>query len=444
MVEHPPLPPSPSLLKRLLPRSLLGRSLMILVTPLVILQVVSAGLFYQGHWDKVSRRLAFGLAGDIGTLSALIRQFPDHLNWIHELAVGRLEIEFELSPGEILPNAPTSPAGSEVEPLFEALRERLDKPFLIDPEPSDRLVTVLVQHPDAVVRFATTRKRLYSSTTYLFVLWTVGTSLLLLGVATIFMRNQVRPIRRLATAAANFGKGRDTPHFKPEGANEVRQAAAAFIEMRDRINRHIGERTQMLAGVSHDLRTPLTRMRLQLAMLGDHPAAAELTDDVAEMERMLEGYLAFARGEGGERPEPTELGPLLDDIIARARRKGGSIDLHVEGAIILALKPNAFRRCLTNLLDNATRYAKHVAVRAGIRDDMVEITVDDDGPGIPPAKRDAVFKPFLRLEESRNPTTGGVGLGLTIARDIARGHGGEIALGDSPSGGLRVKLRLPI
>lgn len=442
MIE--PSPPPPSWIKRLLPKSLLARSLLILVTPLVVVQVVSAALFYQGHWDKISRRLALALAGDIGTVSTLLRELPDRHAWVRDLAMNRMEIDVTVEPGAILPNVPSAAPSGEIESLVEALRERLDKPFTMAADPSDRHVIVLVQHPDAVVRFTTTRKRLYSSTTYLFVLWTVGTSLLLLGVATIFMRNQVRPIRRLAMAAANFGKGRDTPHFKPEGAKEVRQAASAFVEMRDRINRHIGERTQMLAGVSHDLRTPLTRMRLQLAMLGDHPATTELEDDVAEMERMLEGYLAFARGEGGERPEPTELAGLLDDIVGRARRKGGAIDLHVEGAITLSLKPNAFRRCLTNLLDNATRYAKHVAVRAGIRDEMVEITVDDDGPGIPPAKRDEVFKPFLRLEESRNPTTGGVGLGLTIARDIVRGHGGEIALADSPSGGLRVRLRLPI
>jgi two-component system osmolarity sensor histidine kinase EnvZ len=258
------------------------------------------------------------------------------------------------------------------------------------------------------------------------------------------MRNQVKPIRRLALAADDFGKGRDMSSFKPEGATEVRLAAQAFLIMRERILRHIGQRTDMLAGVSHDLRTPLTRMRLQLEMLDDPDGAQEMKTDIAEMEHMLEGYLAFARGEGAEEPTTTDLTALLNEATALARRKGGILDLHTEGQLTASLRPNAFKRCLTNLIDNAIRYGDHVSVRAGPRGDAIEITIDDDGPGISEDERDNVFKPFYRIEGSRNPETGGVGLGLTISRDVIRGHGGDIALSTSPNGGLRARLRLPL
>ncbi|NQV46211.1 MAG: HAMP domain-containing protein, partial [Rhodospirillaceae bacterium] len=280
--------------------------------------------------------------------------------------------------------------------------------------------------------------------TYVFGLGMIGTSLILFAVATIFMRNQVKPIRRLAEAADDFGKGRDVHSFKLEGASEVRQAASAFVAMRDRIQRQISQRTDMLAGVSHDLRTPLTRMKLQLEMAGGGDGLDDLKGDIAEMEHMLEGYLAFARGEGDEEPRPMDLGALMGGIVQQARRKGSVIDLHVESDIMVPLRPNAFKRALTNLIENAARYGEHVSVRAGCREDAIEIIVDDDGPGINAEFRDDVFKPFFRVEGSRNTGTGGVGLGLTIARDVVRGHGGDIELQDSPGGGLRVRIRLPV
>ena len=268
--------------------------------------------------------------------------------------------------------------------------------------------------------------------------------MILFGVATVFMRNQVKPIRRLALAADSFGKGRDVPLFKPEGAKEVRQAASAFLAMRERMVRQISQRTEMLAGVSHDLRTPLTRMKLQLALLGDAEGVDELKEDVAEMEYMLDGYLAFARGEGTETPRSEDLATILGGVVAQARRKGGMVELHTDGNLTVPLRPDAFKRSMTNLIDNAMRYGDHVSVHAGRLGEAIEITIDDDGPGIPEDKREEVFKPFYRLEGSRNPSTGGVGLGLTLARDAIRGHGGDISLGDSPDGGLRVRLRLPL
>ncbi len=433
-------------IKSLLPRTLLGRSLMIIVTPLVLLQVISAFVFYESHWDKVSLRMARALAGDIAAVVDLMRQFPgaENRSWIFALAGGTMEIHATFNEGEILPNIPQAEDAANDENLSQALRDFVGRPFQIAADPDGRDVVVRVQLNEGVLVTEITRKRLYSSTTYVFVLWMVGTSMVLFGLAVIFMRNQVKPIRRLAVAADAFGKGRDSPGFKPEGAREVRQAAAAFLAMRGRLQRQITQRTEMLAGVSHDLRTPLTRMKLQLALLGKAEGVENLQSDVADMEHMLEGYLAFARGEGAELPQPANVSQLLTEVVSQARRKGNGIDLHTEGDLEVPLRRAAFKRCLTNLIDNAVRYADHVSVRAGRRQDAIEITIDDDGPGIPEASREDVFKPFFRIDGSRNPVTGGVGLGLTIARDVVRSHGGDIELADSPNGGLRARVRLPL
>lgn len=433
-------------IKRFLPKSLLGRSLLIIVTPLVVLQLVSAAIFFETHWDKVTLRLARGVAGDISAVIDLLRRHPDVENrdWIFSVAADNMELVVSIKDKAVLANDSREPSGLMERMLARALKSHVGRPFRIDSDSIDRHVVIDVQLASGVLHVITTRKRMFSSTAYVFVIWMVGTSLILFGLATIFMRNQVKPIRRLAVAAENFGKGRDEPGFKPEGASEVRQAASAFLAMRERILRQITQRTDMLAGVSHDLRTPLTRMKLQLEMLGDDKGADELKADVAEMEHMLDGYLAFARGEGTEKPIATDLTALLEEAAAQARRKGGIVDLHTEGRLTVPLRPHAFKRCLTNLMDNAIRFAEHVSVRAGKRDDAIEITVDDDGPGIPDDQREEVFRPFYRIEGSRNPGTGGVGLGLTIARDVVRGHGGDITLSQSPNGGLRARLRVPL
>lgn len=432
--------------KRFLPKSLLGRSLLIIVTPLVLLQVVAALIFFESHWDKVTERLARSVAGDAAAIITLLRQFPEPENraWIYEIADRHMEFNVSYDEGRILENKSPTPQSLLEEMLAQALDSYVSRPYVIDAVSMERHVRFDIQLADGVLAIETTRKRLFSSTTYVFVIWMVGTSLILFAVAMVFMRNQVKPIRRLATAADDFGKGRDGDFFKPEGATEVRQAASAFMAMRDRIRRQISQRTDMLSGVSHDLRTPLTRMKLQLEMLGQSDDLAHMKDDIAEMERMLEGYLAFARGEGGEPPVSTDLSNLLHDIAEQARRRDARIDLHTEGRIDLTLKPNSFRRCITNLVENAMRFAEHISIRAGIRGDGVEIVIDDDGPGIPEHQRDEVFRPFYRLESSRNPGTGGVGLGLSIALDSVRSHGGEILLEDSPMGGLRARIRLPI
>jgi len=433
-------------IKNALPKSLLGRALLIIVTPLILLQVVSGLIFYETHWDKISYRLARSVAGDVSAIVQLVTEDPSEEGRERAAALAGRNMDMFVTflPGAILSNKAKAPANDLEDMLDGSMQSFVVKPYRLDSESSDRNVIIDVQLADGVLRVTTTRKRLFSTTVYVFVIWMVGTSLILFGVATIFMRNQVKPIRRLARAAENFGKGRDVSEFKPEGATEVRQAAQAFMAMRERIQRQIKQRTDMLSGVSHDLRTPLTRMKLQLAMLKNVNGIEDLSADVSEMEHMLEGYLAFARGEGTEKPAPTDLGMLLEDVVGQIRRRGRPIDLHLEDKLNLPLRPNAFKRCVTNLVENAARYGQHVSVRAGQRGDAIEITVDDDGPGIPEDKRAEVFRPFFRLDDSRNPETGGVGLGLTIARDVVRSHGGEIVLSESPAGGLRGRIRLPL
>jgi two-component system osmolarity sensor histidine kinase EnvZ len=436
-----------SWLKRLAPQGLLGRSLLIIVMPLVVLQLVSAYVFYGSHWETVAKRLAKGLAGEIGAIIESMRAFPgeEERRAILSIAANKMELDVRFVPDAILPNQPHGiPSGFLERTLAEAMDERVQRPYRIDAESLEREVAIRVQLSDGMLEVFAPKKRLFSSTTYVFILWMLGTAMLLFGVATVFMRNQVRSVRKLAVAADRFGKGQDVADFKPEGAREVRQAAQAFNLMRSRIQRQIQQRTEMLAGVSHDLRTPLTRMKLQLAIMGEMEGRAELDEDIVEMERMVEGYLAFARGEGSEQPEQTDLPALVDDVVTRFRRQGAVIDLHNERGIVMPLRPDSLARALSNLIGNAARYAGHVWVRVGLRGEAAEVLVDDDGPGIPPDKREEVFKPFTRLESSRNSGTGGVGLGLTIARDIVRTHGGDILLEDSPLGGLRARVRLPL
>jgi two-component system osmolarity sensor histidine kinase EnvZ len=272
----------------------------------------------------------------------------------------------------------------------------------------------------------------------------VGTSLVLLTVAILFLRNQIRPILTLADAAEGFGKGREVPGFRPRGASEVRRAAQAFIEMKRRVERTIEQRTTMLAGVSHDLRTLLTRFKLELALIEGSPEVEALRSDVDEMARMLEAYLAFARGDSGEQAAATEMSMFLEDLKADAEREGHTTTVTYHGQPLVTVRPAAFRRCLGNLVSNAARFAYTIAI-TGHRDHRwLTITVDDDGPGIAPSMREEVFKPFMRLDDARNQDQGGTGLGLAIARDIARSHGGDIVLGDSPLGGLRATLRVPV
>jgi two-component system osmolarity sensor histidine kinase EnvZ len=340
--------------------------------------------------------------------------------------------------------APLPASGTILEKqLSRAMERRVQRPFRTDDLGCERCVMVDVQLGSGVLTVNIPRSRLYTPTTYIFILWMVGSSLVLLAIATVFLRNQVKSMRRLAVAAEAFGKGRPVSFTKAEGALEVRQAAAAFIRMRERIERQIRQRTEMLAGVSHDLRTPLTRMKLALALLGENSAAAELKSDVAEMERLVNLYLDFVRGEGTETTVKTDIALLVEDVAAATQRQGTPLSLERMDELVLLVRPNALRRCLTNLIANARQYGRHVWLSSVPVEDGIDILIDDDGPGIPAAERERVFQPFIRLDSSRNPSTGGVGLGLTIARDVARSHGGDVRLEISPHGGLRARVHLP-
>jgi len=434
-------------LKRFLPKTLLARSLLIIVTPLIIIQVVMAFIFYDAHWFEANTRLAKAIAGDVALIAQYFVDHPERENqaWMMAQGLDSMEIQALYRDGETISDEPAFVSKWSA-PYFvtAALDELLPLPYRIDGQNYPREVLIDIQVPAGVLRVVVPESRFATTNTYLFVLWMGTTSLILFLVATLFMGTQTRPIRRLARAADAFGKGREVPGFVPSGAAEVRQAAAAFLTMKERIQRQMSQRVEMLAGVSHDLRTPLTRLKLQLAMLDESAEVEDLKSDVAEMESMLEGYLAFARGEGAETAEDTDLSAMLRDVVSGACRDGSTIRLIADDDIRLPVRPVSLKRSMTNLVTNAQRHAQNVRVVAGQQNGAVHITIDDDGPGIPEAEFESVFKPFYRLEPSRNRETGGTGLGLTIARDIVRGHGGDIALSRSPMGGLRARVTLPL
>ena len=439
-----PLPFGASL-KRLMPRSLLGRTLLIMLVPLVLVQAIALQLFYGNQLELVSRRLSSGIAGEIAYTVALLHQFsaPADRDWVLQMAREQFTMDIRMEPGARLERQHrVNVLGPMDDDLAAALTERFKVPFTMDWTSDPRSVLIRLQMPEGVLDVVAPRKRLSIGTLFLFVGWIVGSALFLFAIAALFMRNQVRAIRRLARSAEAFGMGRDVPAIRPEGASEVRQAAAAFNRMQERIRRFLAQRTEMLAGVSHDLRTPLTRLRLALAMLPHtdelRDDVAEMTADVEEMDRMIGGYLAFARGEGTEQAQPVNLATILDDVAAGARRAGAVLELDVPADLTLKLRADAVRRAVTNLVDNARRHARHVVLAAVAQGRSVLVTVDDDGPGIPADRRESVFRPF------ESGSSGGTGLGLTIARDIVRAHGGEIVLEDSPLGGLRARIRLPV
>jgi two-component system osmolarity sensor histidine kinase EnvZ len=432
-------------IKRLLPQSMFGRSLLLIVMPIVLLQIIATWIFYDRHWEAVAYRFSADVAGDIAmTIDAmkLTGSAAERDRLLARVAIVS-ELGFTLHRGAGLPASKRSSGTILEKQLKHAMIERVRRPFSIDARSFPHRVLVAVQLGDRVLAVDVPLSRLYTPTTYIFILWMVGSSLVLLCVAAVFLRNQVKSLRRLAAAAESFGKGRPVAFTKLEGALEVRQAAAAFIQMRNRIQRQIGQRTEMLAGVSHDLRTPLTRMKLALELMDRDPAADGLKSDVAEMERLVNLYLDFARGEGTERPVDTDIALLIEDLAAASRRDGMPLLVDQPAELVVPVRPNSLRRCLANLIANARRYGQHVWLSSVSVEDGVDILVDDDGPGIPAAERDRVFQPFIRLDPSRNPATGGIGLGLTIARDVARSHGGDVRLETSPYGGLRARVHLP-
>ena len=427
-------------LRRFLPRSLLGRSLLIVLVPLVLLQAVALQIFYGSHLDELSRRLAGSVAGEVAFMIDEIDRDPNTRHLTIQETDAHFGFKTVFLRGQLLQHLPPPDAPGPVDnDLEEGLKVDLNRPFTVGWNHSSDFIRVYVQMADGVLRIDVPRKRLYIGTLYIFFLWLIGTALLLFGIAALFLRTQVRGIKRLAVAAESFGMGRDVGPIRPEGAIEVRRAATAFNRMQDRVRRFLAQRTTMLAGVSHDLRTPLTRLRLALAMLPEIPPgeAADMNADIEEMEKLISVYLSFARGEGSEQAAPTDISLLLDDVAVAARRSGAVIDCDVPDSLVATLRPEAIRRAITNLVDNARRHARHIWLVATRTSRSLRIIIDDDGPGIPAARRETMLRPF----ESADP--GGTGLGLAIAKDIIGAHGGDLLLLDRPGGGLRVVIELP-
>jgi two-component system, OmpR family, osmolarity sensor histidine kinase EnvZ len=433
-------------LRGVMPKGLYARALLIIIVPMVVLQSVVAFVFMERHWNTVTQRLSSAVVQDIAALIEVYTSFPQaDQAQIRRLAQEKLGLAVDFLPvGELPPPGPKPFFSLLDQSLSEEISKQVRRPFWIDTVGRSALVEIRIRLDNTVMRVFARRNAAYASNSHIFILWMVGTSVVLLTVAIAFLRNQIRPILRLADAAESFGKGREVPNFRPRGAREVRRAAAAFVEMKIRIERAMEQRTAMLAGVSHDLRTVLTRFKLELELSGDSREIEAMKKDVDEMARMLEAYLAFARGDSGEQSAPTDMGLFLDELRTDAERNGHVASVAFHGAPIVTVRPAAFKRCLANLVSNAARHARSIAI-IGHRDHRwLTVTVDDDGPGIPAHLREEVFKPFLRLDDARNQDEGGTGLGLAIARDIARSHGGDITLTDSPMGGLRAAVRVPV
>lgn len=429
-----------------MPKGLYARALIIIIAPMVLLQSVLTFVFLERHWQTVTHRLSTATVQNLGLLIDLYQTNPQEAETLSRLAEQNLGLRVRFVPGEELPQVRAKPFFDLLDStLSDELTRQIGRPFWIDTVGRSNFVDIRIKLDNAVMHAIARRSQTYASNSQIFLWWMVGTSLVLLTVAILFLRNQIKPILRLSEAAESFGKGRPPPEdFRPRGAREVRQAAHAFIEMRDRIERYVEQRTVMLAGVSHDLRTVLTRFKLQLALFEDTPELEAMRADVDEMQAMLEDYMAFAKGDSGEEIVRADIGEILSEVKSQAHTTK-PIALDVKDApLVVPVRRHAFKRAVANLVNNAARFAEHVNVSAAKTNGALTVSVEDDGPGIPETEREEVFRPFYRLDHARNQDSGSTGLGLAIARDIARIHGGDIALSRSPLGGLKAVLKVPV
>jgi two-component system osmolarity sensor histidine kinase EnvZ len=428
------------------PRGLYWRTIFIVIVPAAVLQFLITIIFLDDHWRFTSKRMSQGVAADAAMLIQLYERdpTPDNFADLQRFAHRPLRLEIELQPGAALEMPRCRTFGSVIDRyLTAALRSELDRDVWYDSTCPGNRVLMRIPTNEGILQIKAYRDRVQARAGPLFVAWIFGATLVLVVVSIVFIRNQVRPIEMLADAMEKFGRGEDTGPFRVRGAREVRGATLAFFGMRQRIKRHIEQRSQLLAGVSHDLRTPLTRLKLQFALM---PPSQEIEDakrDLKDMEETLEEYLAFAKGAADESAARVNLAALAAELAAEAARGGGDVAIEQSEAAIVTGRDRALKRCLANLIDNAAAHGDKVRIAFRTEPEAIFVFVDDDGPGIPEELYEEAFRPFSRLDETRSRNQKGVGLGLAIARDVARSHGGDILLSQSPLGGLRATLRLP-
>ncbi len=415
---------------------------MIIILPIVIMQMAVAWFFFNAHWVRVTSNLSDSVAADVAVATQLFREDPtdETAQKLDTLLRPDMELSVVLRAGDNLPTSIRNSFFSNLDKtLRRSLNEAVDQPFWFDTTRYPNHIDIRVQVDEGVLRFIAARERVFAPTGFVFIFWLITTTVVLSLISILFIRRQSDPIKELADAAAAFGKGQDISEFKPRGASEVRMAGQSFLKMRGRLRRHIEQRTLMLAGVSHDLRTPLTRLKLQLAMQEDTEDTRAARRDVEEMEAMLTGYLDFARGMGKEKPQAVQLADFIAQTV-----KGRNLTVLEFSDREISIRPIMLKRCLGNLISNAVKYGANCSLSVEETPEFLLISVDDDGPGIPEEQRRNVFKAFQRLDEARNQNIEGVGLGLSISQDIAQLHGGTILLADSELGGLKATLRLPL
>ena len=435
--------------RKFFPKTFFGRSLVIILIPVLLLQLVLIYFFYERHWDDVGRRLALALGGQISYIIKTLEEknfSPSDIKTQFKKAESNFLISSSWYPEESLEKFSQKEVKSLLDKTLEkSLAERIKYPYSFDTKLIKNKVIVYVAVNSGVLKFSVARKNLYSSTIEVFIVWMLLTAFFLLTLALYFMKQQIKPLRNIIFAAEEFGKGNNNYDLKPRGAYELRQLSRVFIKMRARINNQINNRTLMLAGISHDLRTPLTRMNLQIALLNDKKAMKNLGDDVSEMREMIDNYLDFARGEKEEKIKKINIYKLIKNLCEKDIINNSKIiNNKVNKNLFIDIKPIAMKRALLNVISNAIFYSKKVVeISSNQNGNYLNFLIEDDGKGIPKNKRKEVFKAFYRIDKSRQSFSSNAGLGLTITKDIIQSHGGRILLNSSDLGGLKVELILP-
>ena len=427
--------------KDILPKGLYSRSLLIIIVPVVVLQGILTFVFLDRHWQLVTRKLSSAVASEIATFVDVAPSLG--LNKVVELSKKFYDAEVNYIPNQKLINNIPKPINLVENTLSKELSKIMTDNFWVDAHTYEKRVIVQIEKEGGIYEFTIPRRNVYATNSHIFLVWMVISSLLLVSVAVIFMRQQIKPIEKLSKAAHQFGLGKKMENFKPSGATEVRRAAEAYLKMQERIERFIEQRTLMLAGVSHDLRTPLTRLKLQLEMLSDDKTNIELLSDVNEMQKMLENYLDFAEDVTREKAIKTDLKQMIKEIINSESIENKVIEFNVKNdkPIFFECRAIAMKRCITNLLNNACSYGDDIRVALEKKKDVIDISIEDNGPGIDKTDYDKAIKPFIRLDSSRNQNIPGSGLGLSISQDITSNHGGKLIMSRSNLGGLKVQLK---